>query len=99
VFHDARWHPIVYVVHMLNYLIDRDGRNAITSCPAHEGHPRQTCVLDQRENTWHCKHCGRGGDVIDFVSLALFRPKKIDAARWIIQQARILPDPDRFPPK
>lgn len=97
VFNDARWHPLLWVVSMLNFPIDRENQLGRTSCPnpKHEGQPRFTCLLFPKKNRWRCVKCRAWGDPIDFVSLALNR-NKLEAARWIIRECRLLPEWERF---
>jgi len=97
VFGDARFHPILWVVQMLSFPIDRNNQIGVTSCPNpnHVGQPRMTCLLLPKKNRWRCTKCQAWGDSVDFVALALNR-KKFEAARWIIQQCRLLPDWERF---
>lgn len=97
VFNDARFHPILWVVSLLSWPIDRHNQIGITSCPnpKHEGQPRMTCLLLPRKNRWRCTHCKKWGDPIDFVALALYR-NKLEAARWIIRNCRLLAEWERF---
>lgn len=97
IFNDARFHPILWIVSLLSYPIDRNNQIGITCCPSpkHEGQPRMTCLLLPRKNRWRCTKCRAWGDVVDFVALALDR-RKIDAARWIIRTAKLLPDWERL---
>lgn len=97
VFNDARFHPILWVVQLLSFPIDRDNQIGVTSCPnpKHEGQPRMTCLLLPKKNRWRCTKCRAWGDAIDFVALALNR-SKLEAARWIIRTARLLPEWERF---
>jgi len=96
-FNDARFHPILWVVQMLSFPIDRHNQIGVTSCPnpKHEGQPRMTCLLLPKKNRWRCRKCRAWGDAIDFVALALNR-NKLESARWIIRNARLLPDWERF---
>ncbi len=80
VFGDARFHPILWVVQMLNFQIDRDNQIGITCCPnpKHEGQPRMTCLLLPKKNRWRLHRT------------------KIESARWIIRECRLLPEWERF---
>jgi hypothetical protein len=100
VFGDARWHPILWVVQMLSFPIDRQNELGVTCCPnqKHEGQPRITCLLFPKKNRWRCKVCGANGDSVDFVSLAL-RRTKLESARWVIRNCKLLPDWERFEKK
>lgn len=97
VFRDAKFHPILWVVALLSIPVDRNNQLGVTGCPnpKHEGQPRMTCLLFPKKNTWRCTKCHAHGDVVDFVALALYR-KKLDAARWIIRECRLLPDWERL---
>ena len=101
-FNDARFHPILWVVSMLSFPIDRHNQIGITCCPnpKHEGQPRMTVLLLPKKNRWRCTKCRAWGDAIDFVSLALGR-NKLESARWIIRNARLLPEWEKFeqPPR
>ena len=100
VFNDARWHPILWVVSLLSFPIDRHNQIGVTSCPnpKHEGQPRMTCLLLPKKNRWRCTKCLAWGDAIDFVALALGR-SKLEAGRWIIRNCRLLPEWEKFEQK